>query len=318
VPRLENRPVKCTPVATTLLLTLLLPCTGTPALPADEPPAERPLTMTEVLARAQPADWRALDPANTLYLELPAGRVVIELAPHFAPAHVDNVRTLVAQRYFDGLAILRSQDNYVVQWGDPQAGDDGQARSLGRARARLEGEYFRPAKDLPFTRLDADDAYAAEVGHSLGFPAGRDGPDGRAWLLHCYAMVGVGRDSAADSGNGSQLYVVIGHAPRHLDRNVTLIGRVVSGMERLSTLPRGTQALGFYASAEEQVPINSIRLASTVPAAERADLELLRTDTATFDALVQARRYRRESWFLDPAGHIGVCNVPLPVRERRP
>jgi len=269
--------------------------------------------MSGVLAASSPEDWRRPDPASMLYLELEAGRVVIELAPRFAPRHVANIRRLVADRYFDGLAILRSQENYVAQWGDPHAGTD-RARPLGAAAAALAPEFYRDAAGLPFTRIDSRDAYAAEVGFSEGFPAGRDGPDGRAWLLHCQGMVGVGRAEAPDSGSGAELYVVTGHAPRHLDRNVTLVGRVIDGIEHLTTLPRGTGPLGFYADESQYVPLRGIRLGSDLPAAERLDVELLRTDTGTFGSLVEARRHRAEPWFVDPADAIEVCNVPLPAR----
>jgi peptidylprolyl isomerase len=131
-------------------------------------------------------------------------------------------------------------------------------------------------------------------------------------------MLGAGRDVPPDSGGGAELYVVIGHAPRHLDRNVTLLGRVLSGMERLTSLPRGSAPLGFYERAEQRVPIQRIRVAADVPEAERTELEILRTDTATFQALVESRRNRREEWFLRPAGHIEICNVPLVVRPRPP
>ena len=82
--------------------------------------AAKPPSMTEVLKASSPADWRPLDPDNTLYVELPGGRVVIELAPRFAPLHVANIKTLVRSRYFDSLSIIREQDNYVAQWGDPE------------------------------------------------------------------------------------------------------------------------------------------------------------------------------------------------------
>ena len=127
-------------------------------------------------------------------------------------------------------------------------------------------------------------------------------------------MVGAGRDNDADSGGGPELYAVIGHAPRHLDRNVTLLGRVVSGIERLSTLPRGTLALGFYEKPEQRVPIRAVRLAADVPLKDRAALEVIRTDTETFRALVESRRNRRDDWTKVPAGHVELCNVPLPVR----
>ena len=269
----------------------------------------RPPTAAEVLAASTAADWRALDPQNTLYLELPAGRVVIELMPQFAPNHVANVLALTRGRYFDGLSIVRSQDNYVVQWGDP----DGK-KSVGAAHRTLAAEFERPLRGVSVTRLPDPDTYAAEVGFVDDFPVAADPASGRAWLVHCYGMVGAGRDSDVDSGGGTELYVVIGQAPRHLDRNVTLLGRVVSGMERLSVMPRGTGPMGRYEHAEQYVPITSIRVAADVPAGQRTNLEILRTDTATFTAYLEARRNRHEEWFKVPAGRVDVCNVPVPAR----
>ena len=300
------------------LLVAAVPAAATAA--ADPPPGP---TTAEVLEASKPSDWRGLDPDETVYFELPAGRVVIELAPEFAPEHVANVKRLVRQGYFDGLAVVRSQDNYVVQWGDPRAGEEERARGFGEAKRSLRAELDRPIDrggsegggELPFTPLGDGDVYAPEVGFSHGFPAARDPETGRTWLLHCYGMVGAGRDLAPGSGSGAELYAVIGHAPRHLDRNVTLLGRVVDGMEVLSTLPRGSGPLGFYEDPAEHVPIERARLGSQLPPAERADLELLRTDTETFEALIESRRHRREEWFLDPVGRVEVCNVPLPVRE---
>jgi len=282
------------------------PMTSSPASPS---PASPPPTLAGVLAASQPEDWRTPDPENVLYLELASGRVVFEMAPAFAPHHVENVRALVRERYFDGLAIVRVQENYVVQWADPE-----NQRPIRHARRTLEAEFDRPAAGLAFQRLADPDTYAPEVGFVDGFPAARESPNGRAWLVHCYGMLGAGRDDAADSGGGAELYVVIGQAPRQLDRNVTLFGRVLLGMEHLTTLPRGTEALGFYATAAERVPITKLQLAADVPAPERTELEVLRTDTSTFAALVESRRNRREAWFQRAAGRIDVCNVPLVVR----
>lgn len=296
-----------------LVLAALLLALGACAM-SSEPPREPPAgsTMAEILESAPASAWRALDQDHALYLEIPTGRVVIELAPQFAPAHVANIEQLVAQQYFDGLAIIRSQDNYVVQWGDPAE----DKRSLDAARASLEAEFDRPGAELSFTPLGSVDAYAPEVGFSRGMPVARDPERERTWLAHCYGMVGAGRDMASDSGNGAELYVVIGHAPRHLDRNVTLVGRVVDGIEALSVLPRGTGPLGFYEDPAEYVEINSIRLGSALPPEQRADLEIMRTDSQSFEQLIDARRWRREEWFLDKVGAVELCNVPLPVRER--
>ena len=296
-------------------LVLALTLTSVPALAADPaPPAPNtpPRTMSDVLAATTPADWRPLDPENTLYLQLPQGRVVIELAPAFAPQHADNLRRLARGKYFDGLAIIRSQDNFVVQWGDP----DGK-RSLGEARTTLPPEFTVAASAaLPFERLPDRDGYAPEVGFSQGFPAGRDPASGEAWLAHCYAMVGAGRGNDLDSGNGAELYVVTGHAPRQLDRNIALVGRVVKGMEWLATVPRGSGPMGFYDKPAQHVPIASVRVAADVPAAERENLEVLRTDTERFRQLVEARRNRRDDWYRVPAGYIDLCNVPIVARPR--
>jgi peptidylprolyl isomerase len=289
----------------------LVGCAQHPEKPAADAP--KPPTSAQVLEQSTPADWRPLDPENTLYLELATGRVVIELAPAFAPNHVANIKTLVRQRYFDGLAIIRSQDNYVVQWGDPEE-DAKKQRPLGQARPSLPPEFARDAHGLTFTALADGDLYAPEAGHVDGFPAARDTDLGKAWLTHCYGALGVSRGNTADSGNGAGLYVVIGHAPRHLDRNITLAGRVVKGIELLSVLPRGTGPLGFYEKPAQYVPIQRMRVAADVPERERTPLELLRTDTPTFAAFVDARRHRREEWFLDPVGHVELCNVPLPAR----
>jgi peptidylprolyl isomerase len=292
---------------------MLSSCAQQPAVPATKGP-----TSAEVLAASATADWRTLDPDNTLYLELAAGRVVLELAPAFAPQHVANIKALAREKYFDGLVILRSQDNYVVQWGDP-AEDEKRQRPLKTAKSALPPEFSRAiAPDLPFTRLADGDVYAPEVGHAAGFPAARDPAAGQAWLAHCYGALGVSRGNTADSGSGAGLYVVIGHAPRHLDRNITLAGRVVKGMELLSALPRGTGPLGFYEKPSQHVPIKAMRVAADVPAQDRTALELLRTDTPTWAAWVDSRRYRREEWFLEKVGHVELCNVPLPVRPAQP
>jgi len=279
---------------------------------ADAPPKGK--TMADVLAAAKPSDWRTPDPDSTLYLDLAAGRVVIELAPAFAPLHAKNIEALAHEHYFDGLAILRVQDNFVTQWGDPDSDKPDKAKPLGTASKTLAPEFERAISDLQFTALPDSDVYAPEVGFSNGMPAARDKKSGKAWLAHCYGMIGAGRDTAVDSGPGTELYVVIGHAPRQLDRNIAVVGRVVQGMELLSALPRGTGALGFYEKPEQRLAIKSVRLAADVPAAERTNIEILRTDTQTFADLVEARRNRRDDWYKVPAGRIDLCNVPIPVR----
>ena len=283
----------------------------------DATPA-KPRSMQEILDASKPSDWRTPDAKNLVYLDLDSGRVLIELAPSFAPAHVANIRALAKNGYWNGMSINRSQDNFVVQWGDP-AQEEKDRKPLGRgAKAKLPAEFARKSQGLAFDKLADADGWAPEVGFVGGFPAGRDTATDAAWLAHCYGTVGAGRDMAADSSNGTELYVVIGQSPRQLDRNITVVGRVLQGMELLSVLPRGTGPLGFYEKPEQRTPIKAIRLASEVPRKERVAIEVLRTDTPLFQELVEARRNRRDEWYKHMAGHIDLCNVPLPARAPPP
>ncbi|MFT5134160.1 MAG: peptidylprolyl isomerase, partial [Gammaproteobacteria bacterium] len=274
--------------------------------------ADEMLTTESVLNAASAEDWRKPDQKNLLYVQLENGEVIFEVAPAFAAKHIANIRQLVANRYFDGIPIIRSQDNYVVQWGDPAVGTKA-AKKLGAAKMQLEPEFFRNKTGLNINNLDSRDAYADEVGFADGFPVASDGR--RAWLTHCYGMLGVGRDMAANSGNGAELYVVTGHSPRHLDRNVTMIGRALKGIEHLSSLPRGTGQLGMFESEKEYVKIVAIRFGNELPVESRVNLEVMRTDTQTFTKYIQTRTHRLHEWFVDSAGRIELCNVSVPVRS---
>lgn len=300
---------------TSSLKLLALPLLLATAVVLPRAHAKSKPSMQQILDASPARDWRPLDPDNLLVMRLPRGRVVIELAPQFAPRHVANVERLARAHYWDALAITRVQDNFVAQWGDPNA-DTPRAKPLPAGLPHgLPPEYERTAAGLDFTRLPDGDVYAPEVGFVDGFPVGEDPRSGEAWLLHCYGMVGVGRDNPPDSGNGAELYAVIGQAPRQLDRNIALIGRVVEGMDLLSSLPRGSGAMGFYTKASQRTPILRVQLASALPANQRPHLEVLRTDSPTFASLLANRRYRGNAWFVHPARHIGVCNAPLPERQ---
>lgn len=293
---------------------LVLLVAGACALPAEaagRADRRQQLTTAEVLAAAQPSDWRRPDPANTLYLDLPAGRVVLELAPRVAPEHVANIQALAREKFYDELPVARVQDNFVAQWGDV----DNVRRSEAAAR-KLPTEISIPwNRELPVVKLPDPDGYAPATGWLDGFPVGYDrGRTGQVWMTHCYGTLGVGRDNPPDNGSGAELYVVIGQAPRQLDRNIVVVGRVLSGIELLSSLPRGTGASGFYEKPEQRTPIRAARIAADLPESERTPIEVLRTDTELFRQYVEARRNRRDEWYLRATGHIDVCNIAIPVR----
>jgi peptidylprolyl isomerase len=284
-------------------------CAASQLFAADPPAPKAPPGMAEILAASPAGDWRALMDEHTMYLQLPAGRVIIEMDPALSPHAVAAIEALVRMHYFDNAAVVRVQDNFVAQWVNPDT-----TRKLPDSMLTLAPEFTAPIGAAPFTVLPDRDGFAPEVGFVDGFAAARDPKAGRMWLAHCYGAVGIGRDNDPATGNGAELYAVIGHAPRQLDRNVTVVGRVRQGMELLATLPRGTEALGYYAKPSENVPISRVVMAGDLPAAERTRLQVLRTDSKTFQEVVEARRNRTDTWYINKAGYIDLCNAPIPVR----
>lgn len=281
-----------------------------------------------------------------------AGRsrqIVLQLVPQpFATSWTANIRTLARAHWWDGLAIVRVQDNYVVQWGDPDGEDAAKAKPLpsgmlatraadyvvpgdrlnlpvggasqpqtsaiGRMLSAQSGATITPSSATPSGGANwLPDNYAAGAGFYKGWPIATDRRS--AWPVHCYGSLGVGRGMAPDAGTGAELYTVIGHAPRPLDANIAVVGRVIEGIEHVSSLPRGTGQLGFYETPAERVRIQSIRLASDLPAAEQPHFVYLSTDTPVFARYLHARANRQDAFFVRPAGGVDVCNVPVPVRR---
>ncbi len=277
------------------------------AAPAAAAPPPAP---SQIVAAAPASDWRPVDPGRLLVMELADGRrVAIELAPEFAPAHVANILALARAGWWDGAAIVRVQDDYVVQW----VGTPGRHLPDGVV-AHPPAEYDRPAAGLALRRLGSTDAYAPTAGFADDWPVAGDGR--RLWLAHCYGSVGVGRDLPPDTGDGTELYAVIGQAPRQLDRNIALVGRVLDGMPALASLPRGTAALGFYAEPGQRVPIRRVRLAADLAGADRPRLQVMRTDSASFRRYLDATANRRDPFFVRPAGATDLCNVRVPSRAQ--
>ena len=281
----------------------------------------------------------------------PRQAIIQLMPPPFSQGWVGNIRKLAAAHWWDGLSINRVQDNYVVQWGDGNAEDAKKAKPLPEGLAVMaESEYIatlgrgqlgekdkkmaifavnsngHPAEQIITMTDTLMDPYAGTSGGGLGLPGFHHGwpvaarmsetenaSQISAWPVHCYGMVGVGRDLSPNTGSGAELYVVIGHAPRHLDRNIALVGRVIEGIEHLSSLPRGTGGLGFYETAKERTKIRSIRLGAEVK--RLPTYEYLSTESTSFAKYADARANRRDAFFIRPAGGADICNIPVPVRR---
>jgi peptidylprolyl isomerase len=282
------------------------------ALAAAAPP-QKLLTPNDIVQQAPASAWKTIPANELLVMDLAnGGRVVIQLAPEFAPVHVANIQALARNGYWNGATVYRVQENYVAQWGLNESDKPWPAG----VTAKPPAEYTRPLKGLRIKPLGSPDAYAPGAGFASGWPVAYNSKAGWADLVHCYASVGVGRDLSPDTGTGGELYAVIGQAPRQLDRNIAIVGRVIDGLDRLSTLPRGTEALGFYKDKAQYVPIAQIRLASDMPEGERPSYEYMDTSSATFAKYLHIRANRHDDFYIQPAGGVDLCNVQVPVRKK--
>jgi peptidylprolyl isomerase len=291
----------------------LLPFTA--ALLIGAAPATKLSTPNDIAAGAPASAWKTIPADELMVVDLKnGGRVVIQLAPTFAPVHVANIKALARSAYWNGASVYRVQDNYVAQWG---LNDSGKPWPAG-VNPKPPAEYVRPLKGLKITPLGSPDPYAPAAGFVDGWPVGYSPKAGWATLAHCYGSVGVGRDLAPDTGTGGELYAVIGHGPRQLDRNIALVGRVIDGIDRLSTLSRGTGALGFYKDKSQYAPIANIRLASDMPVTHRPTYQAMDTASPTFARYLKLRANRHDAFYEVPAGGVDLCNVQVPVRKQNP
>jgi len=336
-----------------LMRTMLLAASAALALAlplsAQEEPKGAP-APSEIVDAAPKADWVAISAEDLLVMTLApdaAGKprtVVIQLMPApFSQGWVHNIRLFARSGWYDGISVNRVQDNYVTQWGDPNYDNPeatGEAKPLPEGlKVMGEDEYVVPIDALhPANEaVSADDdeqleALIAAMHAAAAAPEIRDpyadsfefyrgwpiaGDYNSNWPTHCYGMVGVGRNYSPDTGSGAELYTVIGHAPRHLDRNIALVGRVIEGMQHLSSLPRGSGALGFYAAEEaaKRTPILSMRVASDLAPEEQPAFEYLSTESGTFATYAEAIANRRDPFFIVPAGGADICNIRVPVRR---
>lgn len=340
----------------TALLAALAALALTLPAAAQEEPKGAP-APSEIVAAAPKADWTAISAEDLLVMTLAPDAdgkprtVMIQLIPApFSQGWVHNIRLFARAKWYDGISVNRVQDNYVTQWGDPNYDNPeatGKPKPLpGGLKVMTEGEYtshltewqarnrqrekeqqdrsqtipvIAPVVRDPYPKWHGSDAYASWVDFYDGWAVASAGQGWeQIWSpTHCYGMVGVGRNYSPDTGSGAELYTVIGHAPRHLDRNIALVGRVIEGMEHLSSLPRGKGDLGFYTAEEaaKRTPILTVRMASDLPAAQQPRFEYLSTESETFARYADAIANRRDPFFITPAGGADICNIKVPVRR---
>lgn len=263
-----------------------------------------------IIADAPDKDWRDIKSAQTLYITLDGGVVVVEMAPQFAPTHVENTKKLVREGVFDDTNFYRVIDNFVAQGGpsDPE-----KTAKPKHGKLTIPAEFtVIPKQAFEFTPVKGFDGYAAETGYVNGFAAARSKDKSEYWLTHCYGTVAMGRANEADSG-GTELYIVNGNAQRYLDKNTTVFGKVVAGMQHIQALIR-SQGLNGEKDLKGQNKILSIKVGSDLKQEDILPLQSMRTNSQSFKALIESRKNRDGEWFLYQHNYIDVCSVVVPVR----
>jgi peptidylprolyl isomerase len=265
-------------------------------------------SFTCVAQTSADGQWRDLDPANTVYLDLPDGRVVIELNPDFAPKHVEQFKQLVRKGFYDGLSFYRVIDGFVAQ-----GGDESDIQEEGSEQRNLPAEFERAwSDDLKFVSAQKPDLFAPETGFIEGFPAARDSTSGRVWLTHCPGVVAMVRNNEPGSG-ATDFYIVIGQAPRYLDRNLSVFGRVVSGMDKVQRINRGpTDKNGIIEDQAQRSRMLKLEVAADLPGEKRLPIQIIDTNSSEFQQTLDSRRKREHEFFHHtPPAVLDVCQVPL-------
>lgn len=263
-----------------------------------------------IMAEAAPSEWRTFDQENLLYIDLASGTVIVALADVLAQDHVRQLKTLVRQGFYDGLSFYRVIDGFVAQGGDPF-----EARDIGEAAARMDAEFEEPLsliEDRYVLARDAD-GYASHVGFLNGLPIGIDQVRETAWHLHCAGAFAFGRNDDRNSAS-TEFYIPL-QPQRYLDRNLSVFGRVISGMEHVQRLRRNTPP----ASKDDDVgdEIIAMHIGSDLPTARQVQMEILRTDSAAFSDYWESRRNRPESFFHFRHDYVDICQLPMPLREKQ-
>ncbi|HEY9234743.1 MULTISPECIES: peptidylprolyl isomerase [Phenylobacterium] len=264
----------------------------------------RTIAITAALlaaAPAQAADWRTLDPDDTLVIDTSKGRIVVEMAPQVAPKAVERVKLLTREGVYDGLLFHRVIENFVDQTGNPNNRDGGVS-----VHPDLPPEFtFRlKPEDGAKMVVRATDRVAGFLG-SLPIEGASDleaqnaaGGGRRAWGAYCPGVAGMGRQAAEDTANSEIFFMRA--ASRRLDRDYTPWGRAVIGLDVIRAMTVGEPP----AQPDRMI---RVRVAADLPPAERPKVEVMNERGEAFAAL--AARVRQEK-----GADFSICDIDLPAR----
>jgi len=260
---------------------------------------------------AHASEWRDVDGDNLVVMDTAHGRVLFELASQFAPRHAERFRALVRSKFYDGKSFYRVIDGFVAQGGIGE-GDDKKLPDWPALMAEFDRNI---GIDVDFVALGSPDLFADKVGHVDGFPVGQSKKDKRMWLLHCPGALAMARDNDPDTGS-TEFYVPIGHAPRRLDRNLTVFGRVLDGMQHLQKLNRGDPKVdsGVIQDAARRDAIVKVQMAADMAEAERPRVQVMDPTSKAFSAFKEQRRNPAPEFYKKAPPNLDICAFNAPLR----
>lgn len=257
-------------------------------------------------AVAQTAEWRTVSPENLWVIDTAKGRVLVELEPRVAPAHIERIRTLTQQGFYDGLKFHRVIPNFMAQTGDPKGTGEG-----GSELPDLKGEFsFRRGRDSGFVAVENSGPGVRGVMGSLPIITQ---PDAQMFVtadfkvgasgLFCPGVAGMARAGSPDSAN-SQFFLMTGQND-NLNGGYTTFGRVVQGLDVVKALKAGSDAEDGKVADPDVM--TKVQLASALPEGQRPTVRVAVPGSPAFNAAVEAARIARGAQF-------GICDVQ-PVVE---
>ncbi|MDN4501572.1 peptidylprolyl isomerase [Alteromonadaceae bacterium BrNp21-10] len=261
------------------------------------------MTLASATCLAISNNWRLPSADNLVYLQLESGTVVIELAPFIAPKHVTQFKQLVEEGFYNGLDFYRVIDGFVAQAGDYSEQQESEHKQP------LQSEFMRTApKDSPFFVVESQAMFEPENGLLYGFAAGRDVDTKQEWLLHCPGIIAMARSNDKDSAT-TDFYITIGQGPRHLDRNMSVFGRVIWGMQHIQSVNRGDpEKSGVIEDSEQRSKILWASLGTDTPAGQQLPIQIQNEWGNTYQQWLQGKRDMQEDFFhYKGNGKVDIC-----------
>jgi len=258
-------------------------------------------TLLAGAATAATPGYRPVDAENTLVIDTNKGRVIVEMYPELAPQHVERMKTLTRQGFYNGLKFHRVIEGFMAQTGDPKGTGEGNS-----SLPNVPGEFIiRRDTTLDITPLKTERGIL--TGYVKALPVQSQVNDLMAitkdskvetWGLYCSGTLGMARAGDPNSAN-SQFFLMRSYTDA-LERKYTAFGMTLVGLDVVRKLKLGEPPV-------DPDVMTKVQVLADMPEADRPKIEVMDTHSPEFAAVIEAKRK------LSPAGLTG-CDVPVPVK----